>query len=126
MSFRKQKGNMYNWVTHTWNAIKGKCAHDCVYCYMKIWGELKPLRFDEKEMKRDLGVGNTIFVGSSTDMFAENVPKEWIERVIRHCIEYPGNTYIFQSKNPERMLKYQFPDKSIVGTTIESNRDYPY
>lgn len=23
----KQRGNMYSWVTHTWNAIKGKCPY---------------------------------------------------------------------------------------------------
>ena len=26
---------MYEFVTHTWNPIKGKCYHDCSYCYMK-------------------------------------------------------------------------------------------
>ena len=28
----RQKGNMYPWITHTWNPIKGKCPHDCTYC----------------------------------------------------------------------------------------------
>ena len=43
----KQKGNMYGFVTHTWNVIKGKCPHDCEYCYMKIF-PLGELHFDEK------------------------------------------------------------------------------
>lgn len=29
---------MYDFVTHTWNTIKGECPHDCSYCYMKKWG----------------------------------------------------------------------------------------
>ena len=27
------KGNMYEFVTHTWNPIKGICPHGCKYCY---------------------------------------------------------------------------------------------
>ena len=34
MAMNKQKGNMYGFVTHTWNAIKGRCSHNCSYCYM--------------------------------------------------------------------------------------------
>ena len=129
MSFREQKGNMYDWVTHTWNVIKGKCSHDCSYCYMKIWGELKPLRFDEHEMNRDLGSDNFIFVGSSTDMWAENVPDEWIEKVLTHCGKYRDNKYLFQSKNPGKFLFWTmsnpgFPKHTILGTTIETNRFY--
>ena len=32
---KESKGNMYEFVTHTWNPIKGKCSHGCTYCYMK-------------------------------------------------------------------------------------------
>ena len=56
----KQKGNMYGFVTHTWNPIRGECPHDCKYCYMKKWGKQKPLRLVEKELKTDLGSGNFI------------------------------------------------------------------
>lgn len=124
MSFRKQTGNMYDFVTHTWNVIKGRCEHDCVYCYMKRWGELKPVRFDDKEMTRDLGEGNVIFVGSSNDMFSAEIPDDWIKQVLNHCIMYPVNQYLFQSKNPGRMPSYSFPENTIFGTTIETNRDY--
>ena len=126
MGLIKSKGNMYDFVTHTWNPIKGKCVHDCVYCYMKKWGEQKPLRLDENEMQTDLGKGNIIFVGSSCDMFAEDVYSTWIERVLAYCRDY-DNQYLFQSKNPARFFDYdnQFPEVTIFGTTIESNRDYP-
>ena len=46
----KQGSNMYPWVTHTWNVIKGKCPHDCSYCYMKRFPQPE-LHFDEKELK---------------------------------------------------------------------------
>ncbi len=122
----KQKGNMYGFVTHTWNVIKGKCPHDCSYCYMKEFPQ-GALRFDEKELKTDLGEGNFIFVGSSCDMFAKDVPRLWIETIISHCNEYPNNTYLFQTKDPYNFFKFRglFMDNTILGTTIESNRDTP-
>lgn len=73
MGLNTSKGNMYEFITHTWNTIKGECYHDCSYCYMKRFGKLNKVRFDAKELKTDLGTGNFIFVGSSCDMFAENI-----------------------------------------------------
>jgi hypothetical protein len=73
MALNISKGNMYEFITHTWNPIKGKCPHDCSYCYMKRWGHLKPPRLVESEFNTDLGSGNFIFVGSSCDMWAERV-----------------------------------------------------
>jgi len=124
MGLNKTKGNMYKDITHTWNVIKGACSHDCGYCYMKRWGKLNPVRLDEKEFKTDLGSGNTIFVGSSTDMFAADIPAEWIQRVIDHCKKFE-NTYLFQTKDPERYWYFDFPQNFILGTTIETNRKYP-
>ena len=46
---KNKKSNMYQFIDATWNTIKGECFHDCSYCYMKRWGKLKPVRFDEKE-----------------------------------------------------------------------------
>lgn len=117
----KQVGNMYHFVTHTWNAIKGKCPHECSYCYMRRF-PLADLRFDEKELKTDLGCGNYIFVGSSTDMWSNAVPDEWIEAVLKKCGEHE-NRYLFQSKNPRRFLDFVgcFPANSTLGTTIETN-----
>ncbi len=114
---------MYDFVTHTWNVIKGKCSHDCSYCYMKRWGELKPVRFDEKELKTDLGSGNFIFVGSSTDMFAEDIPSEWIQKIIDYCESF-DNQYLLQTKYPERFHKFNLSKKFVLGTTIETNRIY--
>jgi len=49
----KSKGNMYDWVDYTWNPIKGKCEHDCSYCYMKKFGKQNPIHLDKKELKKD-------------------------------------------------------------------------
>lgn len=120
----ESKGNMYQFVTHTWNAIKGKCPHDCSYCYMKRFPQTE-LRFDDKELKTDLGSGNFIFVGSSCDMWADTIPLRWILDTVNHCIWYEaGNRFLFQSKNPDRFHNWDFPDMTILGTTIETNRYY--
>lgn len=118
----KTKGNMYEFVDFTWNPVKGKCSHDCEYCYMKKWKQ-KPLRLDEKEFT-DLGKDNFIFVGSGCDLFAEDVPDEWIYKVLDHCRLYGNNKYLFQSKNPIRFMDKSFPVSTVLGTTIESNRCY--
>lgn len=117
---------MYPFVTHTWNVIKGKCPHDCSYCYMKRFKQ-SPLHFDEKELKTDLGEDNFIFVGSSCDMWAWKIEGTDIYRILEHCKKYPQNTYLLQSKNPRRFENFYklFPEKTVLGTTLESNREYP-
>ena len=126
MGLNKQKGNMYPFVTHTWNPIRGKCPHDCSYCYMKAYPQPE-IYFAEKELKTNLGHTNFIFVGSSTDMWAKAIARAWIARVLKYCCDNDAyNHYLFQSKNPARFLEWLsfYPDSTILGTTIETNRDY--
>lgn len=117
---------MYEWVTHTWNPIGGECPHQCSYCYMRgLWRS--NLRLRESFLRDDNLSDKTIFVGSSTDMWAKGVPSDWIEQVLYRCNQFPETGFLFQSKNPLRFvhfLDFGFPPKSILGTTIESNRDY--
>ena len=129
----KQKGNMYEFITHTWNPIKGKCSHDCSYCYMKqMVPHNNPPRIAEHEFLTDLGNGNFIFIGSSTDMFAEDIPSQWITRVLDYCkLQHDvgnKNAFLLQSKNPQRFLEFvdhPIAKRCVFGTTIESNRFYP-
>jgi len=126
MPLNKAKGEMYTWVTHTWNPIKGECPHGCSYCYMKRWGKQKPIHLDEKELKTDLGSGNFIFVGSSCDMFAKEIPEKWILDTLNHCESFYENKYLFQTKNPQGIINYQnYMPEAVICTTIETNRWYP-
>lgn len=124
MALNKTKGNMYEFVTHTWNTIKGKCYHDCSYCYMKRFGKQNQVRLDVKELKTDLGSGNFIFIGSSCDMFAKDIPEDWIRATLKHMEQF-DNKYLLQTKNPERVLDFidssVISEKCIVCTTIESD-----
>jgi len=128
----KQKGNMYPWVNYTINFIKGRCPHGCEYCYMQDNPSWKnPAHLDEKEFETDLGSCNTIFVGSSCDHFAEEIPKEWINQFLTHLEQFSDNTYLFQSKNPKRFydlihrefVESKWSKQVILGTTIETNRE---
>jgi protein gp37 len=86
----------------------------------------KEIHFDESEFKTDLGAGNIIFIGSSNDMWADNIPAAWIDRILEHAEKFPKNNYLFQSKNPKRFLEYSSRLKKsniVLGATIETNRD---
>jgi hypothetical protein len=96
---------------------------------MKRWGKQKLVRFDEKELKTDLNSWHPkkyIFVGSSCDMFADDIPYEWIKRTLKYCQEF-NSCYLFQSKNPIRIWHFLpfIPGRSSICTTIETNRFYP-
>lgn len=127
MPLNPVKGNMYGFVTHTWNTVKGDCPHNCTYCYMGRFKNLKPRRFDSSEMKTFMEAGNTIFVGSSNDLFASLTPSQWIVDTLAKTRNSPTCKYFFQSKNPKGMLNYvdHFPTFTTLCTTLESNRNYP-
>lgn len=133
MGLNLSKGDMYKFVNYTWNPIKGKCLHDCSYCYMKqINPNANPPRLAEYELNTDLGCGRSIFIGSSTDMFAEDIPSEWIARVLDYCYQNRNmllpNAYLLQSKNPKRFLEFinhPIMERVVFCTTIETNRFYP-
>lgn len=128
---------MYEFVTHTWNPIKGRCYHDCAYCYMKtIVSDPLPIHLDESELNGIFSENQFIFIGSSTDVFASDVPSEWITAILDFCVEATSHQngaktrFLLQTKNPARIL--EFADHSIfkggqivVCTTIETNRHYP-
>jgi DNA repair photolyase len=95
---------------------------------MKRWGAQNPIHLDEKELHTNLGTGNFIFIGSSCDMFAADIPNDWIYRIFERCREFDDNSYLFQTKNPQRLTANYFGlsvASHIVCTTIETNRFIP-
>jgi len=75
--------------------------------------------------------GTIIFVCSMGDLFCKEVPNEWIERIIEKASEATNNRFLFQTKNPRRLIDW-LPDmdnlkqRPVLGTTIETNRDTPW
>jgi len=92
---------------------------------------------DELELSGIFSENQFIFIGSSTDVFAVDVPSEWITKVLDFCIEAISHQkngkktrFLLQTKNPARILEFiTHPlfqaQQVIVCTTIETNRHYP-
>lgn len=112
--------------TPTWNGMYGRCYHNCLYCFNRLhWNKWGKMRLNEKALKDNLGSGNFYFVGSSCDMFADKIIKDWIIRVLEHLRKF-DNKYLLQTKNPKRYREFIpfYPEYTIFGTTIETNYTY--
>ncbi|MCS3161243.1 hypothetical protein NXX71_10235 [Bacteroides faecis] len=107
MALNKSTGNMYAFVSHTYNPLKGECEHSCAYCFMRRKLFLPPLHLELKELKVNLGEGNFIFVGSSTDEWAANVPSECVHPSRRILVVTHDTTLLSPEPiaNELRMLK---------------------
>lgn len=121
------------WITDTHTHLGGECPHKCVYCYVDSFRHRVPkyqgeLRMIEKELLVNYGKGKTIFIEHCNDLFASNVCGDYIDKILAHCRKYPNNNYVFQTKNPARYkasyTRLLFPQNSLYGVTIETNRYY--
>lgn len=134
----KPNSNMYQFLNRTWNPLLGECPNKCTYCYVSSMKKRFPtlnerysgeLRLSEKEMKTNLGKGNFIFVCSCNDLFADDVNRLDVIKILHHCNKYPDNKYFFQTKNPNRLLSFvssnkYLPKNSSFCITLESNKQY--
>lgn len=77
----------------------------------KYGKEQKPLRFDEKELRADLGKYNFIFVCSG----------------IADYTKVFGNRYLWHTKNPQRYFNWResFGNNDVLCVTIETNFHIP-
>jgi protein gp37 len=86
------------------------------------------VKYDKFTLTKNVGMyPGVVFIENTSDLFAESMPMNFIQRVLGHCREWPENTYVFQTKNPERYIDYMdmLPKNVILGCTIETNRDIP-
>lgn len=134
-------GQMYPWVGDTWNPVRGKCPHECEYCYVETFKDNPNIRakysgeplFDDGARPPKIK-SKMIFVCSMTDLFAEGVVDEVIYRVLRKARHHSMKVYkrmqrypcfLLQTKNPMRMVKFLelMPPSVMLGTTIETSED---
>ena len=132
------------WADRTWNPITG-CLHGCEYCYAKkiarrfgslmedgILGEVAsrqetsyPFGFDPTlhhyrlNEPTKIKTPQVVFVGSMADMFGNWVPDDWLKQVLEACVSAPWHTYIFLTKNAERLETMRLPQNKNFwyGTT---------
>jgi len=117
------------WTDKSWNPVTG-CKHECEYCYAKAISHRfkrswEP-EFHESRIRQPLKESKSkkIFVCSMADLFGEWVPKEWIERVLHICELSKQHTFQFLTKNPERLLEFEFPRNCWIGCSATDQKMY--
>lgn len=132
---REHNTKMFNMVTEIWNPVTC-CLHNCKYCWARKLAEtrlknsrrysnrFKP-RLNREEFRRKFN-GGIIFVSDMGDLFGSFIPDEWIEAVLNHVRKYKNTTFLFLTKNPERYRDFEFLENSILGATIETDKDEIY
>lgn len=119
----------------TWNPVGG-CKHHCYGdgCWAARQAPRIPRYKDgfdrpklfENELKKRFGGDVVVFVTSMGDLFGWWVPDEWILKVIEAMKRSPDAMFFLETKNPTRYSGFLglLPEKTIISTTIETNRDY--
>lgn len=107
------------WTDATWNPVRGcaKISPGCIHCYAQTFAERfrgvpgHPFEFgfDLRLVPEKLGdpirwsKPKKIFVNSMSDLFHEEVPDEYIEKVCRVMLAANWHTYQVLTKRADRM-----------------------
>ena len=133
------KTTKIEWTDKTWNPITGctKISAGCANCYAEIMSKrLQAMKQDKYKNGFILTMHNdvldepikwkkphTIFVCSMSDLFHENVPFSFIDKVVETIKSTPQHNYQILTKRANRMAEY-FSDKIIpknawLGVTVD-------
>lgn len=109
------------WTDATWNPVRGctKVSPGCKHCYAETFAErFRGVRGHPYERGFDLRLvpekllepftwtkSSMVFVNSMSDLFHENVPDEYIVRVVRVMMEANWHTYQVLTKRSERLMR---------------------
>lgn len=131
------------WTEQTWNPITGckKVSPGCKNCYaealakrLKAMGAegykagfntitLLPARLNQPLRRKKPTV---YFVNSMSDLFQDDVPFEFIDRVMDVITQTPQHTYQILTKRAVRMREYfdsrAVPDNAWLGVSVEDKK----
>ena len=133
------KTTKIEWTDKTWNPITGctKKSVGCAHCYAEVMAQrLKAMRLvkyrngfeltlHEDNLKEPLlwKKAHNIFVCSMSDIFHENVPFEFVDRIMDTTKRTPQHRYQILTKRSERMKEYfqtrEIPQNVWLGVTVE-------
>lgn len=125
-----QTNDNIEWASWSWNPITG-CKLGCKYCYardiaVRFFDTFDPT-FHEDRLQAPTNTkpttgpgGNAVFVCSMADLFGDWVPIAWIRSVLEQVEINPQWTFIFLTKNPKRLIDFEYPDNAWVGTTVDT------
>lgn len=130
------------WTEQTWNPMVGctKISPGCKHCYAEAMSRrlqamgtpgyengfaltLLPDRLADPLQRQKPTV---YFVNSMSDLFHEDVPDEYIDRVLEVILSTPRHTYQILTKRAERMAGY-FLDRTVpvnawMGVSVENRK----
>ena len=139
-------GSLIEWTDATWNPVRGctKVSPGCKHCYAETFAERwrgipgHPYEngFDLRLVEEHVGdplkwtKPRRIFVNSMSDLFHEQVPFDFIEKVFRVMNTADWHTYQVLTKRPERMREFaKAAGKKLVehshiwlGTSVEDQK----
>jgi len=130
------------WTDKTWNPITGctKKSEGCAHCYaevmarrLKAMGQLKyqnefklTLHPEDLDEPKKWQKPHNIFVCSMGDLFHEEVPFDFVDKVMAIVRETPQHRYQILTKRAERMEDYfnlhEIPANVWLGVTVEVQR----
>lgn len=130
------------WTDKTWNPITGctKISEGCIHCYAEVMarrlkgmGQVKyknafklTLHPEDLDEPKKWNKPHNIFVCSMGDLFHEDVPFNFVDKVMQTIIETPQHHYQILTKRPERMEEYfskhKIPVNVWLGVTVEVQR----
>ncbi|BAJ64148.1 DUF5131 family protein [Anaerolinea thermophila] len=137
--------SLIEWTESTWNPLTGcnKISPGCKYCYaerlairLKAMGQEKyqngfRLTLHPEVLEEPLSwhKPQIIFVNSMSDLFHENVPIEFIQRIFDVMSRAHWHTFQILTKRAERLLQLdpilEWPENVWMGVSVE-NENYTY
>lgn len=129
-----------SWTNLTWNPASGceRISEGCKFCYAHSLAEqkrgtkafpngfdltLRPHKMDEPKRVK---TPSLIFVNSMSDLFWEQIPDSYRDRVLDTIDATPQHQYQVLTKRPENMLRYsrrrELPPNFWAGVTAENQR----
>lgn len=123
--------NPIGWCDRTWNPVTGctKLSPGCAHCYAEVFahrlqamgqpryanGFKVTLHEDVLDEPLKWKKPHRIFVCSMADLFHEDVPYPFIDKVFARMMLTPHHTYQILTKRPQRMLAYMTAtDRPVV------------
>lgn len=130
------------WTEHTWNPVTGcsKLSPGCAFCYAEVFAKrlqamgapgykdgfavrTHPHRLKEPLQRRKPTI---YFVNSMSDLFHEEVPDAFIERVFEVIAAASRHRFQILTKRPERLVQFgerrQLPKNAWLGVSVENRR----
>jgi protein gp37 len=130
------------WTEQTWNPVTGctQVSAGCQHCYAERialrlqamaapgYGRGFALTLHEDRLSQPLGrkKPTVYFVGSMADLFHEDVPDAFVDRVLVTIRQTPRHTYLLLTKRAERLADFfanrPVPGNVWLGVTVEDRR----